>query len=641
MTWKHFKSLLTHADEASRLCRERYKEYLDILDLKITNIELKLSELNLEPIPKKVKIDRPAIIKQENDTETDLDEDKISESESKRSDKGCTEKKRKKEQIYSFLNDKADVAHDNDNTDEEDDEDEESDLEGFLDDNDCSESNEEDEIVTHQQLDNIHRNTEKIYSPSPPNKKRNKTENAKEHLEKTLKRYKQLLSKLIMYCDQLVVFGFNSQRYDIPLIKDFLPGSMTKLDSLPRFVIKKDGGYMIIASKRLNFLDITNYLAAGTSLDGLYKSYGVSTVKGKFPYEYFDCLEKLNETSLPPQEAFYSTLTDSHMNDADYQASINDWNKMPQKGEIKTFADYIKYYNDNDVIGLVEAIQKMLDIKVEDKLDPFKDSVSLPGLTQKYLFQNLDKNDYFVGFGKEHKHLYKLLRENIIGGPSIIFHRWQEAGITYIKGKNLCMRVIGLDANSLYLWCLAQLMPTGYYTLREKKKNFAKQTRYSSEAIQWLEHMIRTTKQKIRHATNNPHGEVRIENYSVDGYAEETKTIYEYYGCYHHGHSCTAKADSKKWKQTMNREEELRSLGYKIISITSCKWKTMDESKIWYDTVQDKSTCTMIDILNAVRNNEIYGFVQCSIHVPEEMIKKFSEFPPIFKNTEITTNDIG
>ena len=32
------------------------------------------------------------------------------------------------------------------------------------------------------------------------------------------------------------------------------------LDSLPRFVIKKDGGYMVIASTQLKFLDITNYL---------------------------------------------------------------------------------------------------------------------------------------------------------------------------------------------------------------------------------------------------------------------------------------------------------------------------------------------------------------------------------------------
>ena len=143
---------------------------------------------------------------------------------------------------------------------------------------------------------------------------------------------------------------------------------------------------------------------------------------------------------------------------------------MPtSRSDVRTFGDYTRYYNDRDVLGLVEAIQKMFRIENENKLDIFKDSISLPGLTQRYLFKNLDLNDYFVGFGREHKHLYKTLRENIVGGPSIIFHRYQERGVTKIKGEHLCEKVIGYDANSLYLWCLAQKMPTGYYTLREKK----------------------------------------------------------------------------------------------------------------------------------------------------------------------------
>ena len=79
-----------------------------------------------------------------------------------------------------------------------------------------------------------------------------------ELMKKKLNKYKTLLSKLTTYCDQLVVIGFNSQRYDIPLIKEYLPSSLRKFDSIPRFVIKKSGGYMVIASKKLKFLDLTN-----------------------------------------------------------------------------------------------------------------------------------------------------------------------------------------------------------------------------------------------------------------------------------------------------------------------------------------------------------------------------------------------
>ena len=202
-----------------------------------------------------------------------------------------------------------------------------------------------------------------------------------------------------------------------------------------------------------------------------------------------------------------------------------------------TFADFVRYYNNSDVIGFVEAVDKMItNERDNNRLDMFKDSVSLPGLTQKYMFMNLSPDDYFVGFGIEHKHLTKLLRDNIGGGPSIIFHRYHERDVTLIKGKYPCKKVIGYDANSLYLYCLGQLMPTGYYTLQEEKNNYKKETRYSQESIQWLEYVMRTEGVSIRHAENG--GEVRIDNFSVDGYDESTRTVYEYYGCYWHGHSC-------------------------------------------------------------------------------------------------------
>ena len=40
----------------------------------------------------------------------------------------------------------------------------------------------------------------------------------------------------------------------------------------------------------------------------------------------------------------------------------------------------------------------------------------------------------------------------------------------------------------------------------------------------------------IRHAENHVHGEKRIQNYSVDGYCEETNTVCEFLGCPFHGH---------------------------------------------------------------------------------------------------------
>ncbi|KYN28563.1 hypothetical protein ALC57_02021 [Trachymyrmex cornetzi] len=52
------------------------------------------------------------------------------------------------------------------------------------------------------------------------------------------------------------------------------------------------------------------------------------TRKGVFPYEYIDSIDKLNETSLPPRELFYSSLTDETASDDDYQHATNVWRRF-------------------------------------------------------------------------------------------------------------------------------------------------------------------------------------------------------------------------------------------------------------------------------------------------------------------------
>ena len=105
-------------------------------------------------------------------------------------------------------------------------------------------------------------------------------------------------------------------------------------------------------------------------------------------------MEKLKYKGLPPQSCFRSTLKRTEIDAYTYMSCWREWHKQG----MKTFADYLKYYNDGDVIGLVEGIEKMSKIKFEQGLDVFKESVSLASLTQIYLQRKLDKNDYFLKF---------------------------------------------------------------------------------------------------------------------------------------------------------------------------------------------------------------------------------------------------
>ena len=62
--------------------------------------------------------------------------------------------------------------------------------------------------------------------------------------------------------------------------------------------------------------------------------------------------------------------------------------------------------------------------------------------------------------------IYNLLKTGMVGGPSIIFMRYAERGKTKIRShkykftKN-CVRVVGYDANALYLFAAGQKMPCG------------------------------------------------------------------------------------------------------------------------------------------------------------------------------------
>ena len=58
--------------------------------------------------------------------------------------------------------------------------------------------------------------------------------------------------------------------------------------------------------------------------------------KGVYPYDYVDFRRKLDETSLPPKEAFHSKLTGESVTDEDYQHAQTVWKKF----NIESMKDY-------------------------------------------------------------------------------------------------------------------------------------------------------------------------------------------------------------------------------------------------------------------------------------------------------------
>ncbi|GMF09598.1 unnamed protein product [Phytophthora lilii] len=76
--------------------------------------------------------------------------------------------------------------------------------------------------------------------------------------------------RLKQQIDQVPVFGFNSGRYDINLIKSDL-FAIIGTDNIKSVI--KNPSCMCIATSKMKMLDISNYVPAGTSYDDYLTTY--------------------------------------------------------------------------------------------------------------------------------------------------------------------------------------------------------------------------------------------------------------------------------------------------------------------------------------------------------------------------------
>lgn len=125
-----------------------------------------------------------------------------------------------------------------------------------------------------------------------------------------------------------------------------------------------------------------------------------------------------------------------------------------------------------------------------------------------------------------------------------------------------------------------------------EKKNTIVQTpsggyfshQYSNKFIEWLEYLIYSEKREIVHQLNSSSGEVKIGNFRVDGFEKKSKTIFEFNGCFFHGHpGCIVDMDAmnpvlKKTYQALydkmiSRQEALEGRGYRVVVKWGCEWE--------------------------------------------------------------------
>jgi hypothetical protein len=118
---------------------------------------------------------------------------------------------------------------------------------------------------------------------------------------------------------------------------------------------------------------------------------------------------------------------------------------------------------------------------------------------------------------------------------------------------------------------------------------------YSKKQIEFLEYMLRTKYPRLKHVLNTASGECKLGNLRFDGFDHDSKTVFEFYGCFYHGClKCVKNPDTISpvakisyralYEQTKEREKLLLQDGFKVIFVWECEWEAF-KKKNWNDDV--------------------------------------------------------
>ena len=165
--------------------------------------------------------------------------------------------------------------------------------------------------------------------------------------------------------------------------------------------------------------------------------------KGVYPYEYMDSWKKVNETSLPSKEDFYSNLDMENIDDIDYRHGNNVFKKF----ELENQGDYHDLYMQSDTLLLADVFERQACLK--------KTNIELELLT-----------DY---------DMLLMVEEGMRGGICHSIHRYAKASNKYMKNYNNneeSSYIQYLDANNLYGWAMSKKSPVnGFRWLDSDKIN--------------------------------------------------------------------------------------------------------------------------------------------------------------------------
>ena len=316
---------------------------------------------------------------------------------------------------------------------------------------------------------------------------------------------------------------------------------------------------------KVRFIDSLSFL--GCKLKHLPKALNLdaSLKKGDFPYLFNKSHENQSYVGPLPDIATYNV---DYMMPRDREEFMAFYTAERARGAIFDFQKEILDYTRSDVCILREACMKFRDM--------FREVTALEIKTKQGHVEKTEGLDCFA-FATIASSAMQFLREKTLkefhrvtltdgrqGQATLKRGQW-----VYETGQVLDQADIG---ESQFVKSLIPQIPA---------KGYTKHFNDSQAAIAWLEWMSHKLGRPIQHSRNGGEFLIPGTNYRVDGYDKQQKRIYEFYGCYWHGHVDCCKNPSAKDPRTgktayqMQREAEkrilhIKSLGYQATTVYEC-----------------------------------------------------------------------
>ena len=156
--------------------------------------------------------------------------------------------------------------------------------------------------------------------------------------------------------------------------------------------------------------------------------------------------------------------------------------------QMSSFKDFLRCYNNKNVVPTLEAMQKTFVFYQEEDIVMLKFGFTLPNLANICLHKATDAN--FYPFTDGDKNFLQKNREDVAGGPSIVFTRKTVVDETFLrKSLNLCKSIVGIDASQLFpTRCVNPCWPVSIrvgISIQKRVDSYLDKTRPAALKIWW------------------------------------------------------------------------------------------------------------------------------------------------------------